>query len=184
MGINSRSKGNRNERLAASIISNWAKRKFERTPSSGGLQWKASFSKGDIVCTDDRHYFPFCVEVKAHKEINFSHLLIPNIKNVKIFEFWEQCQRDAKNATKIPMLIARYDGLPKGFFFTILPLDFWFEIKHLYPNVKYIYFQDFNIPSFAILSSFHFFKAPYKEIRKIAKTKLKKERKCQQRKKK
>lgn len=172
MGINSRRKGNKNERIAAALFTTWTKRKFERTPSSGGLQWKGSFAKGDIVCTVDRHYCPFCVEIKAHKEIDFSHLMIPGIKNVKIFEFWKQCRRDARKAKKLPLLLMRYDRLPKAFFFTAMPLDFWFAVKHLFPNVKYLHFQDFINPAFAVISSIDFFKVDYKTIRRLTKTYL------------
>ena len=41
-GINSRSKGNRAELIAAKVMEVWAGKKFARVPSSGGLQWKTS----------------------------------------------------------------------------------------------------------------------------------------------
>lgn len=83
----------------------------------GGLNWKSANSKGDIVCTTEGHYFPFCIEVKHHAEINFSEIYIPNKKKVKVLEFWEQCKRDASKANKIPLLFMRYNGLPNDFFF-------------------------------------------------------------------
>lgn len=165
---NSRNKGNKNERKAAALITAWTKKKFERTPSSGGLQWKASFSKGDIVCTDDKMYFPFCVEVKAHKEIDFSHLLIPGIKNIKIMEFWEQCTRDAKTCNKIPLLMMRYDRLPADFFFVGMPKEYLqFCIAPFLSQSKIkssIIYGDI-----AIIPSDWFFSIPYSRIKNIAK---------------
>ena len=118
--INSRSKGNKNERELAKLFKDWTGKEFARTPSSGGLQWKSSNSKGDIVCTTEGHYFPFCIEAKNHKEINFAELLMPDKKGVKILEFWEQCERDAVKAKKIPILFMRYNGMPKNFHFIAL----------------------------------------------------------------
>ena len=173
--MNSRSKGNRNERVAAKLVSEWTGRKFERTPSSGGLQWKASFSKGDIVCTKEGHFFPFCLEVKAHREIDFSHLLNPKIKNVKIMEFWAQCRRDAKKCGKVPMLLMRYNGLPSEFFFLALPTSF--EAKIIgFPRLDLPYFlrykSKYNSDNITIFRSPDFFQLPYKDIKQLAKTYL------------
>lgn len=121
--INSRNKGSKAERIAAKLMAKWTKKEFARTPSSGGLNWKTSMAKGDIVCSSEGHYFPFCIEVKHHREINFEHLLVPGIKNIKILEFWEQCKRDALRANKFPLLFMRYDGLPKEFFFVVMALN-------------------------------------------------------------
>lgn len=177
MAINSRNKGNRNERNAAKLVSEWTGRKFERTPSSGGLQWKASFSKGDIVCTVEGHVFPFCVEVKAHREINFSHLLLPGVKNVKIFDFWYQATRDAEKCLKIPMLLMRYDGMPKEFFFLGIPNDFY---KALFPKMGLalmdaptLSFWDKKKHSITFIRSTDFFKLPYTDVKKLAKEYLK-----------
>lgn len=173
--MNSRAKGNRNERVGAGLMTTWTKRKFERTPSSGGLQWKSSFSKGDIVCTKEGHYFPFCVEIKAHKEIDFSHLLNPKVKNIKILEFWAQCKRDATKCNKIPLLMMRYDMMPKEFFFIGVPQEFAKAIHHLLPkdftSLRYHNYKT-NDP-IMFLRSDEFFKISYKETKLIAKEYLK-----------
>jgi Holliday junction resolvase len=117
MAINSRNKGCKAERTVAKLMEKWTSKQFARTPSSGGLNWKSANSKGDIVCTTEGHYFPFCIEVKHHAEINFSELYMPKKKKVKVLEFWEQCKRDALKANKIPLLFMRYNGLPNDFFF-------------------------------------------------------------------
>jgi len=168
MAINSRNKGNKNERIAAGLVSTWTGRKFERTPSSGGLQWKASFSKGDIVCTVEGHLCPFCFEIKAHKEINFSHLLVPKIKNIKILEFWEQCLRDARKCNKVPILMMRYNGMPKEYFFLAMPLDFANLLGIHKHNDSYLTIQknQFNL---LVMGSDYLFKLRYKEVRKLAK---------------
>lgn len=174
MGINSRSKGNKNERVAAALVTKWTKRKFERTPSSGGLQWNASFSKGDIVCTVDKHYCPFCFEVKAHRDIDFSHLLVPGIKNIKIAEFWAQACRDALSCEKIPILMMRYDRLPKEFFFIAIPQYFanTLGLKST-KTIRIEYTGASQAMDICILSSNEFFSLPYKQVRKLAKLQLK-----------
>lgn len=115
--MNSRRKGAKNEREVAKALKDWTGKEFAKTPASGGLQWKTANSKGDVVCTTEGHYFPFCVEAKFHVKIDFSHLLTPGIKNVEILDFWKQCVRDAKKCKKVPMLLMRYNLLPKGFGF-------------------------------------------------------------------
>lgn len=175
MGINSRAKGNKGERTVAALFKKWTGKEFARTPSSGGLQWKTSNTKGDIVCTTEGHYFPFCVEVKVHKEIDFSHLLIPGIKNVKILEFWEQCKREAKKCNKIPMLLMRYDRMPKDFFFIVIPQPFAKLIHDKFEgNIASLRFHDYTKDDpIMILRSTDLFSTHYKAIKQIAKTYIK-----------
>lgn len=174
-GINSRAKGCKNERTAAELVSKWTNRKFARTPSSGGLNWKSANSKGDIVCTTEGHFFPFCLEIKAHKEIDFSHLLNPKIKQPKIFEFWEQCTRDATKAKKIPILMMRYNGMPADFFFVTMELRM---ASILFPNelpFKRVltYQTEKEGYSLLIIPSPDFFNTSYKAVKKIAKAYVK-----------
>lgn len=179
-GINSRSKGARTERELSKVIATWSvKYEFAKTPASGGLRWKAAMSKGDIICTSEGHYFPFCIECKNHKEINFSQLLVPELKVVKIFEFWAQCDRDAKLCNKVPMLCMRYNGLPKNFFFVALPTYFWnflnkkIDTDPIEAHMKYNG-EGYNL---TILRSTELFKLPYKEIRLLTKEYLKNQKK-------
>lgn len=174
MAINSRSKGARNERRAAELFTKWTGKKFSKTAASGGLNWKASFSIGDIVCTTEGHYFPFAVEVKAHKEINFQHLMY-DVKGCKIKEFWDQCSRDAERGKKIPMLMMRYDGLPADLFFIALPTDYFNYVYNTWDmdcrTFAYYHGKGYD---FTIINSLDFFKLPYKEIKTYTKTLLKK----------
>lgn len=175
MAINSRSKGNRNERKVAALLKQWTKKDFAKTPASGGLRWKTAMSKGDVICTKEGHYFPFCVEVKAHKEIDFSHLLVPGIKNIKIMEFWEQCSRDANDCNKVPLLLMRYDRLPGEFFFAVIPTSFYHKFNKLYWLGKKTlsYWDKSTDLKLTFLSSVDLFAMPYKEIKSLAKTYLK-----------
>jgi hypothetical protein len=124
----------------------WTGKQFARTPSSGGLQWKTSMAKGDIVCTTEGHYFPFCIEAKNHKDINFIHLLTEN-KKVKVLEFWTQCSRDAGLCNKVPLLFMRFNGLKKNLHFIMItqeleltrkkePIQFNFEMLIKTPNLE------------------------------------------------
>jgi hypothetical protein len=184
MAVNSRKKGKKGEKVAAEVLAKWTKKKFASTPSSGGLQWRTSLAKGDVVCTTEGHYFPFCVEVKNHKEINFAHLLTPLRKTrdksgvAKILEFWSQASRDAKAANKIPMLLMRYDNLPRDFFFVVVTQEFakliHTEISLGYPGMKTLRYHDYKTnTALMIFSSHEFFASTYKPIKLKAKTYLK-----------
>lgn len=175
MAINSRSKGNRNERKAADLLKKWTKKGFSRTPSSGGLNWKSSNTKGDIVCTSEGHYFPFCVEVKAHKTINFSELLIPGKKGVKILDFWNQCKRDAAKCNKIPLLMMRYNGMPSDLFFIAIPTLFYKKLIGFdtMGQVTFSYWDRRNDLRICLIPSTQFFSMSYKNIKLLAKTYIK-----------
>lgn len=160
--INSRSKGNRAERVAAEVLGKWTGKKFARVPSSGGLQWKNTNAKGDIVCTEEGHFFPFCVEVKNYREINFEHLLYS--KKAKIMEFWQQCERDAKIANKIPLLMMRYDGLPSSFFFIIFKRLHQHELDFVGKGLHV------EVHNLIILTTNDFQNNPYKVIKPLAKS--------------
>lgn len=171
--INSRRKGSKSERAASKLFETWTGYEFARTPSSGGLPWKnRSQVSGDIVCTDDKHSnrFRFSVEIKFHKDIRFDHLMT-GVKKSDIRDFWAQCLRDATNSGKIPMLMMRYNNMPKDMYFLALPTEFASTIAHLI-DISYglmLYKGPFNI---TILNSFDFFKSDYKIVHKLAKTYL------------
>ena len=120
MRKNSRNKGSRFERTIAKAWESWTGYKFSRTPGSGGWA-KAKDAMGDLVCTDEKHSrrFPFSIEFKNYQEIKFEHILL-GLKSCKIISFWEQATKDAKRAGKIPILIMRYNSMPKGEAFFIV----------------------------------------------------------------
>lgn len=177
MSINSRSKGNRAERVAATVITEWTGRKFAKTPSSGGLQWKKSYVKGDITCTVEGHFCPFVFEVKSHREIDFSQILNPGIKDgrIKVWEFWNQVSRDSKTVGKIPMLMMRYDKLPKNFFFVAIKATHYHKFREglmldSMSSIKVaVHVNSKDYENIVILRSTEFFSLSYKAIKKIAK---------------
>jgi hypothetical protein len=125
--MNARKKGQRGEKMAIAFLKKWTKMDFARTPSSGGLRWKkADNISGDIVCIERNYIFPLSIEVKFVRDINFEHLLYhrPDRKSgrlvSRIEEFWMQATADGERAEKIPMLMMRYNGMPKDFFFVVL----------------------------------------------------------------
>lgn len=151
--INSRAKGAKHERDAARTLEEWTDIKFVKTPASGGLRWASGFHViGDIVPEDMYQLadFPFSVEVKARRELDFEDLLLPN--KSELLKFWKQASDDAKRAKKFPLLLARRDRMPKGSFYVFIPLRvFRKALKYYRPNkyIKYgnqfiiVYSEDF-----------------------------------------
>lgn len=102
--INRKLKGNKNELYAAKLFSDWTGFSFHRVPGSGGLDWgKDHRVSGDIVAGEESD-FPFSVETKHLKSVTYSKDLR---SNSKIFRIWAQCERDANNCGKIPLLFIR-----------------------------------------------------------------------------
>jgi Holliday junction resolvase len=170
MAINSRDKGNRAERFVAQLFKNWTGKDFARTPSSGGLSWKSSNSKGDIVCTTEGHYFPFCLEIKHHNKVDFNEILVPSKKSPKILQFWAQCTRDAGLAKKAPILFFRYNNLPKDFFFVVIDRSVYSLILKEQASTGFnedMFLVKSQGHSLVILTSTHFFKLNYREIKPI-----------------
>ena len=114
--INSKNKGSRFERAVCKIFQEWSGYEFSRVPASGGLRWKKTDNiTSDITCTDPKHGRRFCfaVECKSYQDIRFEHILL-GLKSCKVHHFWKQAESDAKRANKIPLLIMKYNGMPKG----------------------------------------------------------------------
>jgi len=162
MAVNSRKKGAKAERKVADLFSEWAGRKFHRVPASGGLRWKnRSDTIGDITCGEERHFFPFVIEVKTRKEINFEHLLY--LDNSEILKFWEQAQDESKRAKKPSLLFMRYNGMPKDIWFIAMSPDIW-RICRTYLDLKKPHM--ILRPKFIIIRSDILFNSPYKKLRR------------------
>lgn len=173
MGINSRDKGNRGERAGAEFMSKWTGKKFAKNPRSGGLHWQKANVNGDITCTEEGHYCPFCIEVKFYTKIEFNHLLT-NPKNIDISDFWKQAQQDAHRCNKTPILLMRYNGLPKDFFFIALDFNTWSKIKKdiILETAPLNFFRILNQEksiNIIIFDSRQFITLPYKTIKKTLK---------------
>ena len=109
--INSKNKGNVNERDAAKAMQYWTKKKFVRTPSSGALRWNDNDKvTGDIICDEKGYNFPFTVECKHLKSIPIKDMLS---MNSKVYTIWKQASEDAKRAGKLPMALLRCNGMNK-----------------------------------------------------------------------
>lgn len=167
--INSRRKGAKNERDLAKLLEIWTNKKFAKTPASGGLNWKNTNVAGDIVCTTEGHYFPFCIEAKSYKDINFIHLLNPNKKGVKVKEFWDQAVRDATKANKVPLLFMRYNGMPKGLHFVMMTSAFYLEDFDITLKTTITLKLPSYIGALVLTTSTEFFKSNYKTIKKSLK---------------
>lgn len=141
--MNAKKKGSKGERMAVAFFREFTGMDFARTPGSGGLRWKkADNISGDIVCVEKNYIFPFGIEVKFYADLKFNHLLY-NQKS-KIRKFWEQCKTDADRAEKIPMLLMRYNGLPKNFFFVVMQKKFFKDLDIKFPK-PHLVFNDFLI---------------------------------------
>lgn len=127
--VNSKTKGDNNERVAAKFISEWAGEKFSRVPRSGGLHWKnASNMCGDIACENEDFNFVFTIETKHYKYFASPKLdggILP--KRNKLESFWRQSVGDAERAKKLPMVLARKNDMKAGSFFVLIDLDLFFE---------------------------------------------------------
>jgi hypothetical protein len=124
--MSSRDKGARAERSVAKLFQTWTGYEFTRTPSSGGLRWqRKNDTVGDLICSDDSHsrYFTFTIEVKFYKEISFQDLLLPN--KSKIMEFWEQSVEEGIRSKKIPLLLMRYNGMPKDLYYVVVSAHYF-----------------------------------------------------------
>lgn len=118
-GINSKQKGSNNEREAAVFLEKWTGEKFTRVPSSGGLRWKNSPRVcGDVICENDSFDFKFSVETKHLKDLAVLPVLMPKSK---VCTIWKQCKKDSLRASKIPLMLLRKNGMPKGTFYVFLP---------------------------------------------------------------
>ena len=143
---NGKAKGNKGEREVAKFWKDWSGLEFSRVPASGGLRWqKKDDISGDIICTDERksRRFPFSIESKFYKDINFEHLILGN-KKVKILEFWAQAKEDGERSNRFPILFMRYNMMAKQTWFVGVTQRVFKQIclsklgmfKHTYFNIK------------------------------------------------
>jgi len=156
--INSKNKGNKGERTAARLLERWVDFPFTRVPQSGGLRWQSGRNiTGDIIPEDmyQLEDFPFSIEVKTRKSIDFEDLLLPHLS--EIMKFWEQSVADAKRVDKIPMVLMRRNGMPKETFYVIIPYPIFTVISKLLNLHNYIIYGDKIVISY----SNEFFKTDY-----------------------
>lgn len=161
--------------MARDVLKKWTHKKMKSSSQSGMPGYNHDPHKGDILCDTEGHFFPFTVEVKFYKDINFCQLLQPNLKNMLILEFWDQVSGDARICKKVPMLMMRFNGLPKDFFFVVVTQDFADAMIHsglFADDLRYLLYSNIE-ENLVILPSHQFFSANYKKTKLLAKTHIK-----------
>ena len=76
---------------------------FERMPLSGSIE----YLKGDLWTPHDTAAWPYCIECKHYKDIQWNNLL--TAKTTDILQFWRQAVREAEVMRKAPLLIFRWN---------------------------------------------------------------------------
>ena len=76
---------------------------FKRMPLSGSLE----YLKGDLWTPHDTAAWPYCIECKHYKEVNWNGLLTATSSD--LLNFWRQAQREAEVMKKKPLLIFRWN---------------------------------------------------------------------------
>ena len=161
-GINSKRKGDVNERNLAKVLTKWTSYKFERVPSSGGLGWTNSVQTvGDVVCTEPNVRVPFTFETKSLKSLGLSSHKLRS--NSCIFKHWYQCEREGQQAKRIPLFIVRDNGMPKNTWWVFMDYYIWKKLsKQFGLRVNFTgWHQDFDLIG---VSSKHFFNLDYKDV--------------------
>lgn len=103
--IDSRQKGATAETKARDELRRLTGLKWERVPGSGALDPKHQL-KGDLYVIQEKNLY--CVEVKHYKDDQVSTALFTG-KSPTLFEWWNQCTRQAKQVDKKPLLIFKHD---------------------------------------------------------------------------
>lgn len=99
----SKAKGSAYEQKIADLLSKEFNKEFRRVPLSGSID----YLKGDIWTPHDTAWWPYCIECKHYKEIEWNNLLTS--KTTNIFGFWAQTLREAETMNKKPLLIFRWN---------------------------------------------------------------------------
>ena len=99
----SKLKGSAFEAKIAKYLSEEFNKQFRRVPLSGALEWM----KGDLIVIDDTAWFPWTIECKHYKSVEWNNLL--TAKSSEMFIFWTQTLREAEVMKKKPLLIFRWN---------------------------------------------------------------------------
>ncbi len=102
MSNTSKTKGRAFEYVVRDKFSETFNSQFERVPLSGAL----TYLKGDVYAPwlPD---FPWTIEAKHHKEVDWNNML--TAKTSLILEFWDQTVREALVMKKHPLLVYKWD---------------------------------------------------------------------------
>jgi len=108
--VNSKAKGGAFERQMANMLNEQFQTKdFNRTPGSGAFATTHQLPEhitvaGDLITPLN---FKFCIECKKGYNNQTIYSLLDY--NSKIWDFIEQCEKDAKKMKKVPMIIYKQD---------------------------------------------------------------------------
>jgi Holliday junction resolvase len=139
MAINSKTKGNCNERAAAQVLTEWTGHEFVRVPQSGGLGWDNKQDVcGDLISTDKDFDCFLSIETKHYRSLGLKKSIQLLRENSVVYRFMEQCKRDAKTAGKKPFLMLRENGMKSGTWYIFLPVSFSEHLKFInYLPIRY-----------------------------------------------
>jgi Holliday junction resolvase len=146
--VNSKAKGGAFERKIATMLNEqFDTKEFSRTPGSGAFATTHVLPEhitvaGDLITPLN---FKFCIECKKGYNDQTIYSLLDY--NSKIWQFVEQCEKDAKKMKKVPMIIYKQDRKDtlvityKDMFTTMIPSISIFKdnIKTLSINTYSIY---------------------------------------------
>lgn len=120
----SKAKGSAYEQKIASLLTSEFDKEFRRVPLSGSID----YLKGDIWTPHDTAWWPYAIECKHYKDIEWNNLLTS--KTTDLLQFWRQTVREADVMQKKPLLIFRWNR-SKDFvaFNDDLEVDFYIEVK-------------------------------------------------------
>ena len=108
--VNSKAKGGAFERQIAKMLNEqFDTKEFSRTPGSGAFATTHQLPEhitvaGDLITPLN---FKFCIECKKGYNDQTIYSLLDY--NSKIWQFIEQCEKDAKKMNKVPMIIYKQD---------------------------------------------------------------------------
>jgi|TARA_R100001510_G_C7562238_1_gene141856 hypothetical protein len=103
MSSKSKIKGSVYEAKIAKLLTNEFKVEFRKVPLSGSID----YLKGDIWTPKDTAWWPYCIECKHYKDIQWNNFLTS--KTTDMLMFWRQTVREAEVMEKKPLLIFRWN---------------------------------------------------------------------------
>ena len=103
--VDSRAKGARAELVARDLMRKATGLIWERTPSSGALSSNHKL-KGDLYVPNENN--KYLIEVKHYKEDQLSSKVLVN-KHPTLFEWWDKACRQAKETSKRPIVMYKWD---------------------------------------------------------------------------
>ena len=146
--VNSKAKGGAFERQIANLLNErFDTKEFNRTPGSGAFATTHELPEHITVAGDliTPLKFKFCIECKKGYNDQTIYSLLDY--NSKIWQFIEQCEKDAEKMKKVPMIIYKQDRKDtlvityKDMFTTLIPSITIFKdnIEALSANTYSIY---------------------------------------------